>query len=173
MRATLTVLAVAGLAVLLPSDGRTQGDSVAPFLSPAEVQQALQEHRDALATLKTAQRALEASERRLDALLRRALVQTPVPDSPPLPPVPQRNPGPPTSFSPSPIPTAEPGLPPPAGATQPPVDLTPRVANLPPQNLPVPSLADADTAQALRRVLERLERIEARLDQMETAPKKK
>ncbi|HVS39174.1 MAG TPA: hypothetical protein VMS17_26690 [Gemmataceae bacterium] len=50
-----------------------------PAPSPDEIRQALRENEDALATLRTAQRALEASHNKLEELMRRQAAQPVVP----------------------------------------------------------------------------------------------
>jgi hypothetical protein len=135
MRVTLTVLALACL-TLLPSDARTQQEQ--PPLPPPthpEVQQALQEHKDALASLRTAQRALEASEKRLEALLRRtpAYPATPATD-PAVPVVPNATPP-----LPAPQSTArgyQPTFASPDALPAPRAEAPTVTANLPPQNVP-------------------------------------
>jgi hypothetical protein len=121
------------------SAGTGRCQDAAPPPSPKEITQALQEHKDAVAALRTSERALEASAKKLEALLKR---------------VPQ-----PTGV------IAE------APAALPAVSYSFPISGQP-TILPVPASPDApaarDTTQeALKVILDRLERMEKRLVEIE------
>jgi hypothetical protein len=137
---TLAAVTVA-LACLFTPAGRGQDDAPPP--SPKEVERVFQEHRDALAALRTAERALDASAKRLESLLKR-LPQAPAPAAQPVPPVPQ-------AYSAQPM-------------------NLPAVQVQPAQPEPAVVARDA-TQDALKAILERLERLEQRLGKPEEQKK--
>ena len=129
-----------------------RGQDEAPPPSPKEVSQALQEHKDAIAALRTAERALAASSKKLETLLKRLPTTAPGVYHPaPAPAVAFSVPL--NTYSDRPIP-AQPSIPVPAA----------------PVNLPTaPGEPDA-----LKEILSRLERMESRLADLEKsqAPKR-
>ena len=135
---TLAAVTVALACVFIPA-GR--GQDGAPPPSPKEVERALQEHKDALTALRTAERALDASAKKLEGLLKR-MPQAPAPAAQPLPPAPQ-------------------------AYSAPPVNL-PALQTAAPEPAPVARDASQD---ALKMILDRLERLEQRLAKTEE-PKK-
>jgi hypothetical protein len=117
------------------------GDAPAP--SPKEVERAFQEHRDALAALRTAERALDASAKRLEGLLKRV--------------------------PPAPAPAVQPVAPAPQAYSAPPGNLPAVQVQQAPPEPPAP-VRDA-TQDALKAILDRLERLEQRLAKMEELKK--
>jgi hypothetical protein len=130
-----------------------QGQDEAPPPSPKEITQALSEYKDALASLRTAERALEASAKKLEALVKRVPQQPATPNQI-LPGAPAPN-APVSGNSYYVAPPANP----PAPQPQAPVAVSEAPAR------------DA-TQDMLKAVLDRLERMEQRLADIEKAQKK-
>jgi hypothetical protein len=133
MRKLLIAVCVFGLFAVT---GRTDDEPTPP--SPNEVAKAIQEYKDALATLRTAERALEGSTKKVERLLK----QTP-----------------PAACAPAQATQCPPGCTP----AYPPAP-APATAYYPPAALPV---------DPLKVVLDRLQKMEQRMAELEKCPLKR